>query len=203
MDAVEHLPLFDNPLRALLEIEDRVSPRPVNTRQPKNLCRLAGALPQREPFLLHLDAAMRPRMAWPRLNTFIHPAAIGIAINPDGREIADPANTRRCFNRMLKPSQNRVTGFVRRNRHQHCISILQCDFNLGISQIRVEHTHTDLALREYFRLLFCTDSRENLLEMTSAMPHKALRRKSETKNHKVHESSCHSAITSGSCSNDK
>ena len=113
---------------AARDLHQRILPGSVDSRQPQDRDRLAGAAAERGPGLLGLEplaAARRDRRGRRRL---VDPAAAVIAIDADGRQIDDRAQMRRARNasrrtapapdRRLRPAAPRSAPRSRRSRRR-------------------------------------------------------------------------------------
>ena len=71
-------------------------------------------------------------------NDFIHPTPIGIAINANGGEIADPLYRRRCFDLASKSPQHWIACLIGSGGNQHRISLVERRGNFRISMVAIE-----------------------------------------------------------------
>ena len=141
MDAGKHLPRFDNaPCRPVAHLFKRPAPRPVNSRQPKDM----HGQPRGHPLLFRQYPQHRPRRLRGGRCCLIHPVPLVIAVDGGCRKIPHPSRPRRTDRRQSRP-QERIPIGIGRRRCQDMRGPLQSRGQIGGQDQRF-HTLLDQAV---------------------------------------------------------
>ena len=122
VDAVEHLPRLDDAVRlALGEIDERVPSRAVDAGDAKCRQRHAALGGELRPRPLGREALGRTPAGRVRRRRLAHPRAAVVAVDADGRQVADPLQVRRGEDRLAMMREHRI-GFARARSRRECAS---------------------------------------------------------------------------------
>ncbi len=191
MDAVEHLPLLDDALRlALAQLGDRAAAGAVNARQAKHLHRLAGLSAQPEPRRFRGEPLARAAALRLGRRGLVDPGPLLVAVDPDGREIADPAD--RAFRDGLPvAAEHGVAVRTGRGRDQQDVGGREVVGDAGIVRLRPEGAHREArAARERLGLLPFGDGRRDAREARALPLGEVPGREAEAEDEEIH-ALCH------------
>ena len=113
------------PCRACLYLVDGRAPGTVYSRQPEYLDRNIVFLTPGKPVAFCIDTALAAFAARTQIGCFVDPAAVAVAVDPCGREIADPFNSPGGGDVFRVMSERRITIRLRWDGQKNMIKNLE------------------------------------------------------------------------------
>ena len=142
MDAVEDLSRLDDAARgAVAKPRQGIAFRPIDSGQPQDREPVAGDCP---PSGFRGEPRLRPRAVRRGLGVLVDPAAMVIAIDPDGGEI-DHAR-RSAPQRFTKRRQHGIASRTRRHRDQQDVGLAGAGGNLRVMRCVIKQMHVEAAM---------------------------------------------------------